>query len=143
MITIKNNNTMIKALVSNFVNVVENAFNNNNAETIKAMVEAYNVYQENERNCVDYIYNINDVNDVCDVLKGGMNMHILVALYNTRVPFFLLDIDGKPTALGKVRLKKQLQAYAEEIIENMLMYPHSYPQATYCVLITDIFQKIV
>ena len=133
--------------VTNWENIVELAFANKDEGRIYLLVDVYNQYQENERDYADYIFNINNVNDVCDVLKGGMHLSNLMSIYNERErtpntfsPLFYVNMDSLPTLLCWYDLKKQLKGYGEEIIENMIMYPHSYDKTAYEIIITSLME---
>jgi hypothetical protein len=140
--------SMVNGLVTNWKRVVENAFSNKEEECIYLLVDVYNQYQENERDYVDYIFSVNNVNDVCDVLKGGMTLPNIMNVYNEHhrmpkiiSPLFFVNIESIPILISWDNLKTQLKNYGEEIVENMIMYPHSYNKIAYEMIITHFIES--
>ena len=126
-----------------FTKIVENAITNDDGISIQLAIDAYNAYQENERDGVDYIFDLDDTHDLRTCISGGLTAKEISGLYNESLcegftKFFMFGVNHtKPIILTKYELKAALSGMAEEIITNMIMYPHSYDSIAYGMLVTD------
>jgi tRNA A22 N-methylase len=138
---------MIDIIKKNFEKIVETAFNTNDVKKINTLVGVYNTYQENERDFVDYIYDNNNADDLCSCIKGGMGILQITRMFNESKKFaqptsyFLLTQNGDTILLCQGVLASQLKSYSEEIVENMLCYPHSYNKEMYWEIVTKILEE--
>lgn len=126
-----------------FTKLLENAITNNENSIVQVIVDAYNAYQENERYSVDYIFNLDNKDDLRTCVEGGLTAKEISNLYNASqcdgcTTMFMFGANHpKPRILNKIGLKAALSGTAEEIIANMIMYPHSYDSIAYGMLVTD------
>lgn len=126
-----------------FAKWVNNAIANDDDMTIQMIVGAYNAYQENERGSVDYIFDLDNKDDLRTCVEGGLTAKDISKLYNASQyngctkKFMFGANHPKPSILNKHGLKTTLSSFAEEIIANMIMYPHTYDCLTYRILVSD------
>lgn len=126
-----------------FAKLLEKAITNNEHSIVQVIVDAYNAYQENERYSVDYIFNLDNKDDLRTCVDGGLTAKEISELYDEslcdgRTTMFMFgENHTKPFMLSKHELTCWIQQFAEEIITNMIMYPHTYNSMTYGMLISD------
>lgn len=126
-----------------FAKLVENAISNDDGINIQLAIDAYNSYQENERDGVDYIFDLDDTQDLRNCICGGLTAKEISGLYNESLcdgytKFFMFGVNhSKPVIVTKYALKSVLLGMAEEIIANMILYPHAYDSIAYGMLVTD------
>lgn len=126
-----------------FAKWVNNAIANDDDITIQMIVGAYNAYQENERGSVDYIFDLDNKDDLRTCVEGGLTAKEISKLYDEslcdgRTKLFMFGVNHtKPVIMTKHELKTALSCFAEEIITNMIMYPHTYDCLTYRIIVSD------
>lgn len=126
-----------------FTKIVENAITNDDGISIQMAIDTYNAYQENERDSVDYIFDLDNAQDLRTCICGGLTAKEISKLYNESLcegytKFFMFGVNHtKPVIVTKYALKSVLLGMAEEIIANMILYPHSYDSIAYGMLVTD------
>lgn len=107
--------------------------------------DAYNEYQESERDGLDYIFNLDNKDDLIACIKGGLTPeHIQqMVTYNamglkyTRF-FFYGTNHPEPEQLTFDGLKLQLTTYLDEIVDFIIAYPFDGAcRELYTILITN------
>ena len=116
-----------------------------NWELLKLVLNAYNTYQEEERDGVDYIFDINKQEDLKCCIEGGMTAKEVAWLYEqsqvNTTPFFYFGVNyqqPKPIANYKA-LVTNLINWLDDILPCVLAYPYllkSYEEL-YRVCVTD------
>ena len=102
---------------------------------------AYNQYQENECGSVDYLFSIEDKNDLIICINGGLTANEIRKLaqcaeYSNYTPFFFFGCNHDvPSLCTKLEVRHNLMNYAEEVIEFLLTYPHCVSSNVYQDLI--------
>ena len=93
-------------------------------------LKAYNRYQSDERDGVDYIFNINNPNDLITCIQGGLtaeeiaNFHNKVKSWETPTPHFLFGCNHKEmTPMGSDNIVDAIVAVLDDIIDNIIAYP--------------------
>ena len=136
-------NTLVEKGARIFSTLVEKAFHENDENCFNMCIKAYNTYQENEKDGVDYLFDLRNANDIITCLNGGLTTKELFALansyknYNISSMFMFGCNHPKPFLLVKCLLEGHLKTYDEEIVENMLLYPHSYDREFYYKIFTE------
>jgi hypothetical protein len=128
----------IKKISKNWQECVYFSFNTENKKVIKEMICAYNVYQENERDFSDYIYDMDNKDDFLSCVKGGFTIAEFAELYNSRKSNYFLIVDEKMVSIDAQELLSLLLGETEELVKNMLTYPHSYNMYIYQNIIGDV-----
>ena len=75
---------IINELVNEITNKLSQKMTNENGcgNVTLLVLGAYNRFQEDERDGADYIFNINDVNDLKCCIDGGMSTCEISSIYN-------------------------------------------------------------
>lgn len=86
---------------------------------------AYNRMQEDETDGVDYIFNLNNQEDLIRCVKGGLKAKEIAELYQMRNSdyFYFGCNHEKPHNLTATELQNQLFNSIEDIVKFMLAYP--------------------
>jgi hypothetical protein len=105
--------------------------------------DVYNEYQESERDGVDYIFNMNNKDDLIACIKGGLTAeHIHGMIENIKrgyTNFFYYGINHPiPEQITFKELKTNLIAYLDEIVDYIIAYPFEGAcRKLYTLLITN------
>ena len=98
-------------------------------DTIKKVLAAYNRYQEDERDGVDYIFDLTDKDDLKCLVEGGYTAEDIAGAYEKGKETGLFHFTGgcNYAALRHVGtekdLKRLLTAYLENIVPCVFIYP--------------------
>lgn len=113
---------------SNLVTKIEEDINY--PESCAMLLKAYNRYQEDERDGVDYIFNINNQDDLITCIQGGLtaeeivNFHNRVKSWVNPTPHFLFGCNHKEmTPIGRDNIINAIVAVLDDIIDNIIAYP--------------------
>lgn len=119
----------IQSLLSDLCTVAHLRLESNDEEFTKTVLAAYNRFQEDERDGVDYLFDINNKDDVKCCLDGGLSVPDLAKAYfdyeaRLFTPHFFFGVNHpKPSfIMGKEGLKKLLQNYLSDIIRYAFCY---------------------
>lgn len=114
-------------------------------QLLELVLDAYNTYQEEERDGVDYIFNINKPEDLKCCIEGGMTAQEVAWVYNqsqvNTTPLFYFGIKyqkPKPIETYDVLVNKLIK-WLDNVLPCVLAYPYilkSYEEL-YKVCITD------
>ncbi len=147
-----NINTEIKETTLKLIKLVSNAIvedlkDNSGSvldvdDIIDTMLEAYNMWQEDTHDGVDYIFNINNKDDVIYLLQNDKNIQVrdISSLYinqynNNGTPYFRYgqNYEYHPKVLMSMKqLKTQLIDNAEWVITHLFLFANN----------TDTYHKI-
>lgn len=114
-----------------------------NHKVFNLVFDAYNEYQESERDGVDYIFNMDNKVDLVTCIKGGLTpVHIHRMVENIKrgkTNFFFYGINHPiPEQLTFSGLKLQLTAYLDEIVDFVIAYPFDGAcRELYTILVTN------
>ena len=114
-----------------------------NHKVFNLVFDAYNEFQESERDGVDYIFNMDNKDDLVTCIKGGLKpVHIHGMVENIKkgkTNFFFYGINHPiPEQLTFSGLKLQLTAYLDEIVDFVIAYPFDGAcRELYTILITN------
>ena len=124
--------TIIKQLAVKIkVDLVHDMHNEQDGDDITMLVlAAYNRYQEDERDGVDYIFCIHNAEDLKCCIDGGMKIGEISMLYNEctktakSTPFFMFGQNHKSFEVFETwdALKTYLAYFLNSIIMHMLVY---------------------
>lgn len=94
------------------------------------LLKAYNRYQEDERDGVDYIFNINNQDDLITCIQGGLTAEEIVKFHNrvkswvNPTPHFLFGCNHKEMKpMGSDNIVDAIVAVLDELIDNIIAYP--------------------
>ena len=101
-----------------------------NESLISVTLDAYNLYQEEERDGVDYIFNINNADDLKCCVDGGLTANEIAEIVKNvnekhYTPYFFFGVNyNRPKQLKEFKeLTDQLIANADEVVRKVLAYP--------------------
>ena len=110
-------------------------------DIIGTMLEAYNMWQEDTHDGVDYIFNINNKDDVIYLLQNCKNIQVrdISSLYinqynNNGTPYFRYgqNYENPKVLMSMKQLKTQLIDNAEWVITHLFLFANN----------TDTYHKI-
>ena len=108
-----------------------NSYPHFNIELLWLVLNAYNTYQEEERDGVDYIFNINNPEDLKCCIEGGMTARQVAWLYDqsqvNTTPFFYFGVNHekpKPIANWEALIINLIN-WLDNILPCVLAYPYS------------------
>lgn len=110
------------------------------------VLNAYNYYEENERDGVDYLFNINNTDDIKCCIKGGMTTKEIAEVYNeykdgrnTDYFFFGQNYDRAKPIKTRGELIDLLIGYLHDVLLRVVCYPYSNEayKALYGYCVTD------
>ena len=103
------------------------------------VLKAYNRWNVDEKDGVDYIFDIHKKEDLVACVNGGLTAKDIAYLYHPNTHFFLFGCNHTtPQALNHCDLINLLVDNLDEIIDNIIAYPYdgSYREL-YTLFITD------
>ena len=123
--------TAIKTLVNALKrNIANDMHDSKKGEVItRYVLDAYNAYQEQERDGVDYIFNIHNREDLACCVDGGLTAKEIAALYNASkktTPYFFFGVNHETpmVIINEDVLKTHLIKSLDEIIPCVVAYSH-------------------
>lgn len=89
------------------------------------LLNAYNRWQEEEKGGVDYIFNIDNQDDLISCVNGGMTSNDIVRLKNNSVTYFLFGINHlDATPMNNDDIINTLVGTLDELLDYIIAYPH-------------------
>lgn len=138
--------TMVQKISSAIINDTRNVFSVEGDIVLKMVLAAYNDFQESERDGVDYIFDIDNTDDLKCCIDGGMTAKEIGGLYlgsqSRHLRYFYFGSNyptPKPIANWET-LRQQLISWLPELIPNVLAYPFAYEsyRQLYVRYVTDV-----
>lgn len=137
--------TMVQKISDAIINDTRNVFSAEGDMVLKMVLAAYNDYQESERNGVDYIFDIENTDDLKCCIDGGMTAKEIGGLYlgshSRHLRYFYFGCNhptAEPIANWET-LRQQLVSWLPDLIPNVLAMPFAYEsyKQLYTRYITD------
>ena len=121
---------LAESIVSNLINDMYRELGGD--ETAILVLNAYNRYQEDERDGVDYIFDIRKGEDLKCCIDGGMTAHDIACINEEcnrtakSTPYFMFGQNHKQAEVIPTweQLKRVLGVSLHEVILQMLAYPY-------------------
>lgn len=125
--------SMVVKISSAIVNDTRDVYSAEGDRVLKMVLAAYNDYQESERDGVDYIFDIENADDLkCCIDGGGMTAQEICDLYlgsqSQHLKYFYFGCNyptPKPIANWDA-LRLTLVAWLPDLISNVIAYPFAY-----------------
>ena len=135
---------LVQRMTIEFRRLVTFAFHENDIQMINRLVGVYNTYQEEEREGVGYICDLQNKEDLRTCMEGGLTAEEIAELvaksfdksdknYTTK---FLCGYESNHLLMHSA-LKDTIISNATEIVEHMLKHPFCYDQDIYSKILTD------
>lgn len=124
--------TMVQKISDAIIDDTRDVFSVEGDMILKMVLAAYNNYQESERDGVDYIFDIENTDDLKCCINGGMTAKDIGGLYlgsqSQHLRYFYFGCNyptPKPIANWET-LRQQLILWLPNLILNVLAYPYAY-----------------
>lgn len=122
----------LEEIINNIVGNIKADLSSNNDEkkekAFNIVLKAYNAYQHNERDGVDYIFNTNNIEDCKTLVNCGLThkkYHEVVMTSETKSDYFFYGINYPEIVfLTKTMLFAQLWATLEDVIKHTMIQPY-------------------
>ena len=129
--------TMVQKISDAIINDTRNVHSAGGNILLKMVLAAYNDYQESERDGVDYIFDIENTDDLKCCIDGGMTAKEIGGLYlgshSQHLRYFYFGCNhptAEPIANWET-LRQQLISWLPDLIPNVLAYPFAYESYNY------------
>ena len=138
--------TMVQKISGAIINETRDVFSFEGDMVLKMVLAAYNDFQESERDGVDYIFDLENTDDLKCCINGGMTAKEIGGLYlgsqSQHLRYFYFGCNyptPKPIANWET-LRQQLISWLPDLIANVLAYPFAYEsyKQLYLRYVTDI-----
>ena len=138
--------TMVQKISGAIINETRDVFSFEGDMVLKMVLAAYNDFQESERDGVDYIFDLENTDDLRCCINGGMTAKDIGGLYlgsqSQHLRYFYFGCNHptpKPIANWET-LRQQLVSWLPDLIPNVLAYPFAYEsyKQLYLRYVTDI-----
>ena len=138
--------TMVQKVSNAIINDTRNVFSVEGDMVLKMVLAAYNDFQESERDGVDYIFDIENTDDLKCCIDGGMTAKEISGLYlgshSRHLRYFYFGCNhptAEPIANWET-LRQQLVSWLPDLIPNVLAYPFAYEsyKELYVRYVTDV-----
>lgn len=138
--------TMVQKISDAIINDTRNVYSAEGYMVLKMVLAAYNDYQESEHDGVDYIFDIENTNDLKCCIDGGMTAKEIGGLYlgsqseHLRYFYFGCNHQTPMPIANWDELRQQLVSWLPDLIPNVLAYPFAYEsyRQLYERYVTDI-----
>ena len=119
-------------------------------KVLNMLLKAYNDFQKSERDGVDYIFDINNTDDLKCCIDGGMTAKEIGMLYlgshNDHLPYYYFGCNyPQPQPINTWKeLRMNLVAWLDELLPNVLAYPYAYQsyRDVYMAYVTDVILEL-
>lgn len=118
----------MKNVIENLLYVIKSNIRlnllNNNEEIRTLLLKAYNRYQEAERDGANYIFNINDKDDLKCCIECGLTAYDIVAIVgkNPNAMFLFGANHDVPLVLSEQGIDDMILAHLDDMLPCMLAY---------------------
>jgi len=141
--------TIVEKISYAIIDDTKDVFSYEGDMVLKMVLAAYNDYQESERDGVDYIFDIDDTDDLKYCISHGMTAQEIGGLYlgsqSQHLRYFYFGCNhptAEPIADWAV-LRLQLISWLPDLILNVLAYPFAYEsyKQLYARYVTVVLQS--
>jgi len=118
----------MKNVIKNLLYVIKSKIRlcllTDNKQIRTLLLKAYNRYQEDERDYADYIYNINDKDDLKCCIDGGLTAYDIVTIVgeNPNAMFLFGANHDVPLVLSEQEIDDAILAHLDDMLPCMLAY---------------------
>ena len=139
-------NTMVESIKKSIIRDLNDVYSDKGYKVLKMVLAAYNDFQESERVGVDYIFDINNTDDLKCCIDGGMTAKEIGKLYlgshNDHLPYYYFGCNyPQPQPINTLKeLRMNLVAWLDELLPNVVAYPYDYQsyRDVYTAYVTDV-----
>ena len=142
--------TMVESIKKSIIRDLNDVYSVEGNKVLKMLLKAYNDFQEAERDGVDYIFDINNTDDLKCCIDGGMTSMEIGKLYlgshNNHLPYYYFGCNyPHPQPINTWNeLRINLVAWLDELLPNVVAYPYAYQsyRDVYTTYVTSIILEI-
>jgi hypothetical protein len=135
--------TMVESIKKS---IIRDIYGVNGDKVMKMIMRAYNDYQEDERDGVDYIFDINNTDDLKCCIDGGMTAKEIGQLYlgshKDHLPLFHFGCNyPTPQPIKSwLDLRINMIAWLDDLLPYVLAYPYAFQsyRDVYTAYVTDV-----
>ena len=139
-------NTMVEGIKKSIIRDTRDVYSEKGDKVLKMLLKAYNDFQESERDGVDYIFDIDNTDDLKCCIDGGMTAQEICGLWlgsqsrHLRYFYFGCNHPKAEPINTWLELRMNLVAWLDELIPNVLAYPYAYEsyRNIYTAYVTDV-----
>ena len=139
---------MVQKISGAIISDTRNVFSIEGDIVLKMVLAVYNDYQKSERDGVDYIFDIENTDDLKCCIEGGMTAKEIGGLYlgshsqHLRYFYFGCNHPTPQPIANWETLRQQLVSYLPELITEVLAYPFAYEsyKLLYVRYVTDVIK---
>ena len=143
-------NTMVEGIKKSIIRDLNDVYSVKGNEVLNMLLKAYNDFQESERDGVDYIFNINNTDDLKCCIDGGMTAKEIGGLWlgsqSKHLQYFYFGCNHpKAEPINTwFELRTNLVAWLDEVLTDVLAYPYAYEsyKYVYTSYVTDAILKL-
>ena len=123
---------MAEAIKKSIINDLDDVYSEEGHKVLNMVLNAYNEYQESERDGVDYIFDINKTDDLHSCIAGGMTAKEICKLYSgsqtTHLPYFYFGCNhSTPQPINTwEELRSNLIGWLDEMLLDIIAFPYDY-----------------
>ena len=132
-------NTLIEKVKNEIIYDTRNPYTAHGHEVLMELLAAYNYYQETEPDGVNYIFDIENNDDVICCMKGGMTSKEVFDLYSaslsTHTKYFYYGYNNGARQISTMdELRTNIIAWLDTIVTYVIAFP--YDDKSYCAIYT-------
>jgi hypothetical protein len=146
-------NLTLQEIINKIVSNIKADLSSNNEEkkekAFNITLKAYNAYQDNERNSVDYIFDANNVEDCKTLTSVGTTLkeyHDAVMASEIKSDYFFCGVNHPQiTFLSKTQLFAQIWGNLEDVIKHAMIQPYidGYNQLYHKYISYILYEKLI
>jgi hypothetical protein len=146
-------NITFQEIINNIVSNIKSDLSSDNEEkkekAFNITLKAYNAYQDNERDSVDYIFDANNVEDCKVLAKCGTTLkeyHDSVMASEIKSDYFFCGVNHPQiTFLSKTTMFAQIWANLEDVIKHTMVQPNldGYNQLFHNYISYMLYEKLI
>lgn len=143
----------LQEIINNIVSNIKSDLSSDNEDkkekAFNITLKAYNAYQDNERDGVDYIFNATDVEDCKTLAKCGTTLkeyHDAVMTSEIKSDYFFCGVNHPQiTFLSRTMLFAQILGNLEDVIKHSMIQPYldGYNQLFHNYISYILYEKLI
>ena len=128
----KNEVSLIEKIKGDIIHSISDIYSDNGWDSLMQLLSVYNIYQEAECDGVDYIFNIDNQDDLLCCVKGGLTSQEVCGIYlrsqsSHREFFFFGQNYKEPKQIQTIEeLKNILVNSLDDLLPYVIKYPTMY-----------------
>ena len=142
--------TMVEGIKKSIIRDLNDVYGDKGYKVLNMLLRAYNDFQESERDGVDYIFDINNTDDLKCCIEGGMTAEEIGRLYlgshNDHLPYYYFGCNyPQPKPINTLEeLRMNLVEWLDELLPNVVAYPYGYQsyRDVYTTYVTDVVMGV-